>query len=166
MAGSADSGPTVLALAPAAVVQLYASRPAGPVRWRLLGANHRDLGRGAHDFMNGAQCLEAVQMLARRLDQAAPSLSRAADGRWTWRLVLDGGVVARSSHGFDRRLRCSDAVRRFIRLTAVAQLRPEVVVLEHGGPVALPRQLLGEHAAGAMRLAAVVLHFDGTDAPR
>ena len=137
-------------------IQLYRSVTRG-VRWRLLSGNHRDVARGASEHADAVHCLNALAVLAARLGEATTTLSRSDDGRWAWRLLLDGDSVAVSGHSFDRRGRCEDAVLRFADVMPYAEVRPAVVGLwGRGGhlpqrlrPVGIPRQV-GRHVRPAV----------------
>jgi hypothetical protein len=150
MAASADTGTPTWVPRPAGLhVQLYTLGPTGPVRWRMLSGNNRDLGRGVGDFADEESCLSAIKALLARMPELEPGLSRTADGRWSWRLVLDGVVAVTSGHGFDRRTRCEQAAIRFERLLPVAEVRPGVTVLAAPGRPPVSRALpVGNPAVG------------------
>ena len=113
--------------------QLYTLGRDGPVHWRLLSGNNRDLGRGSERFPDEETCLSTVQALLTRRDELEVGLSRTPDGRWGFTLSVDGEVVVASGHGFDRRTRCAQAARRFVQLAGEAELRHGVTALFASG---------------------------------
>jgi len=93
-----------------------AGRGAAPVRWRLLGANNRELGRGAGPFADLESCQAAVRDLVARVAGATPGIVGDADhtGAWSWRLDLDGHPVAVSWRTYLRHRECAYSLAHFI----------------------------------------------------
>lgn len=85
-----------------------------PVRWRLLGRNHRELGRSAHLFIDPAACRGAVFALKCRLDHARTVVVGDATGRWSWRLHVDGVPVAVGGRSYVRQRECLDNLNQFL----------------------------------------------------
>jgi hypothetical protein len=128
--------------------QFY-SRGEDGVHWRLLSANNRDSGQSGSSFADVASCRSALDELLKLLDMLKPSYSLVAGRRWEWRLTLDDVVLARSSRGFDRRLRCMAASEWFVRTAPVAVISSGVRIarnrlsnaaLDISRPFALPPQ--------------------------
>ena len=107
-------------LTPARVAAFGASaerpgrRGPGPVRWRLMGRNNRELGRSAQVFLDQAACRGAVVLLRRRIGEARPVVTGDGSGRWVWRLHLDGAPVAVVGRSYPRRRECLDNLRQFL----------------------------------------------------
>lgn len=114
-------------------------RPAGgavPIRaaaWRLIGGNNKDLGCSAADFESPAASRRAVLELRARIGDAVPLVTiDPQSSEWTWRLEVDGRVVARSARGYLRHRECLYNVSHFLGSVPVAALPGEPV-----GPAAL-----------------------------
>lgn len=134
MAGSAEELPGGrVAHSSALHFQLYRQGVEAPVRWRVLSANNRDMGRGAHDFVDEQACLDGIDHFLSHLDTLTISLARTPENRWAFRLVGKDEVVATSGHAFDRRTRCERAAARFLELIPTAEVRPGVALLTSAG---------------------------------
>ena len=139
-------------------VQVYSGIAGVPVRWRLLSGNHRDMGRGALDFPDEESCHIGIKEMVVALEQLVPSVVRATGNRWSWRLTLNGTVLATSGHTFDRRGRCEEACARFLQMLPGAEVRDGVSVLFSGGSSARaagsipgPRPGMGERWSAVHR---------------
>ena len=133
-ADSDDAGlPAGVARRPGLYFQLYVQGSKGPVRWRLLSGNRRDMGRGAVGFADEESCRAAIKDMLAHLEQLQPSLLPSDGHRWDFRLSYQGQLVVVSGHGFDRRNRCEQAARRFIELASDAEIRRGVTVLSTPG---------------------------------
>ena len=133
-AASDDAGPPAgAARRPGLYFQLYVQGSKGPVRWRLLNGNRRDMGRGAAGFADEESCRVAIKEMLAHLDQMQASLLPSAGHRWDFRLSYQGQVIVVSGHGFDRRNRCEQAARRFLKLASAAEIRGGVTVLSTPG---------------------------------
>jgi hypothetical protein len=148
MADSAERAPAD-ALAPHSGMhyQLYRQGVDGPVRWRLLSANNRDMGRGANSYLDEEACVLGIKVLMADIGRLAATLHRAPDNRWAFRLMSGDQVMVTSAHAFDRRNRCEVAAARFVELAPGAELRPGVALLPpasfargsvHAAPVGNP----------------------------
>lgn len=74
-----------------------ASADSGPLLWRLLGANNRELGRSARAYPDAASCERALVRLASSLDGSVSGVVPVADGfGWRWQVLCDGEVLASS----------------------------------------------------------------------
>ena len=110
--------------------QMYAHGTKPPVRWRLVSDNNRELGRGQVEYDDVESCRLGVKQFVYRLGEVSGGLVEAGPNRWRWQAVLDGVVVAQSSHTFDRRNRCGSARLAFLQLAPVARLRNEVLDID------------------------------------
>ncbi len=106
---------------------------AGPltVRWRLLAANHRCLGRSAtgHPDLGSAQ--DHLAVVLAWLDRATTRCDWVCSGpvsRWSWSLVHDGEAAAVSPRGYQRRVECELALRQFLRLATQAEVLPDLAI--------------------------------------
>lgn len=122
MADSADRGAGLH-------FHLYSGPPSGGVRWRLLGGNNRELGRGAVVYPDAVSCRAGLARTLVELPTMEPAVIRLDHTRWTWRLRLDGVDVVGSGHAFDRRPRCEEAWERFVRFAPMAPVREGVTVM-------------------------------------
>lgn len=121
----ADSGITRPHPGGVAHFEMY-SRGGGAVYWRLLSANNRDSGHSESGFADVDACRRGLNILLDLLDELRPSYTLTADHRWEWTLARDDVVLARSSHSFDRRLRCVAASEWFIRTAPLATVSTAV----------------------------------------
>ncbi|MDQ2837484.1 MAG: hypothetical protein M3Y42_13695 [Actinomycetota bacterium] len=108
--------------------QLYRSSIASPVRWRLLGGNHRPIGRSPLDFPDVAECLLSLAELVRRLPELDGHLGRVPGNQWSWRLSHLGTEVAIAAHPYDRQIRCLHAQTQFRQRAATARIDEAVMI--------------------------------------
>lgn len=135
------------------------ARPAGgavPIRsaaWRLIGGNNRDLGCCPAEFADHEASRLAVLELRSRIAEAVPMITiNPQTSEWTWRLELDGRVVARSVRGYLRHRECLYNVSHFLGSVPVAALP---------GEPADPAALLAAKApAAAMAWMAAILAIE------
>ena len=105
------------------------TEPANWTAWRLLGRNNRELGRSPAVFSTVPECVAAVDRLKAVIGEAVRLLSvDDRDGRWCWRLVVDGAPVAVSSRSYHRQRECVYNLEQFI--VAVADAETPVVTRE------------------------------------
>ena len=89
--------------------------------WRVSGANHRELGRGLEVYPDLDGVLSAIEALQSGIDRTVLSLIIApAGGHWTWRMSLDGRLVAMSSRAYYRQRECAYAAAAFTTSVRVA----------------------------------------------
>ena len=107
-------------------------RPSGgaiPIRsaaWRLIGGNNRDLGCSPAEFESLEVSRQAVLRLRSRITEAVPLVTiDPQSSEWTWRLEIDGVVVARSARGYLRHRECLYNVSHFLGSVPVAALPGE-----------------------------------------
>lgn len=108
--------------------QLYRTSPHGPVRWRLLGGNNRQLGRSALDHEDVPDCLAALGNLVSALSELSGRVDRQPPNLWVWRLAHDGREVAVSAHPYDRQIRSQHGMTQFLARAAVARIDAAVMV--------------------------------------
>ena len=109
-------------------VQIYTLATAGPVRWRLLTGNNREIGRGVAAFEDVDACRAEFARVVANLGALVTSCQPAVSHRWTWRLSLDGAAVVVAAHTFDRRARCELAAGQFVREAPRALVRTRVLL--------------------------------------
>ena len=95
-------------------IQLYASDGNSPIRWRLLGGNNRELGRGSGEFVDVASCRASIDHLKAVLAELEQNVQRRGPNHWSWSLSLAGVRVATSSAQYPRLIRCRQALTQFI----------------------------------------------------
>jgi hypothetical protein len=93
------------------------------VHWRLLSRNNRSGGRSSTGFASAAACKLGIARLVDALAELQPQHVLTADNRWNWALLLGDETLARSSHSFDRRIRCVAACDWFYRTAPEATIR-------------------------------------------
>jgi hypothetical protein len=93
------------------------------VHWRLLSRNNRDGGQSSSGFADAAACRIGLARLREVVGQLQPQHVLARDNRWNWALLLGDEILARSSHSFDRRVRCVAACEWFYRTAPLATIR-------------------------------------------
>ncbi|MGW1884825.1 hypothetical protein [Streptomyces sp. NPDC001970] len=108
------------------VVRVSPQRPDGgekPVGWRLVGANNRELGRGAEAFGSLAECQAAVGELREKVAGARLLMSMSdAASNWTWRVEIEGRVFAVAGRPYLRQRECQFNLNQFLAAVPVAQL--------------------------------------------
>jgi hypothetical protein len=93
--------------------QLFAADWKSDVRWRLLSANNRELGRSYLAHPNAEACVLAIKEMVVVLDELTAQVRRKAGNLWQWMLVFDDAPVAVSGHAYDRQIRSQEAAGRF-----------------------------------------------------
>jgi hypothetical protein len=102
------------------------------VRWRLLSRNNRDGGQSSSGFADAAACRLSISRLRDVVDHLQPQHMLTADNRWNWALLLGDEILARSSHSFDRRIRCVSACEWFYRTAPLATIGDGLRVVRGG----------------------------------
>jgi hypothetical protein len=105
--------PATAPLASGAHFQLFAQDERSAIYWRLLSGNNRELGRGALPHTDLETCLLAIKQLLDAIDELSPDIRRKDGHLWQWSLLADAEVVVTSSHAYDRRIRCVQAMEHF-----------------------------------------------------
>lgn len=104
-----------------------ASAAGGDIRWRLISANHRDLGRSAVLYDQVAAAMLAIEGLIAGLGRVERTLACSNDdGLWRWALRLDDLEVAGASRGYRRRIECELSVKQFVALSADSSVNPQL----------------------------------------
>jgi hypothetical protein len=93
--------------------QLFALDERSAVRWRLLSANNRELGRGYAAHTGSEACIVAIAAMLERLDDLVAQTRRRDGNLWRWALVADEVLVVVGGHGYDRQIRSEEAAGRF-----------------------------------------------------
>jgi hypothetical protein len=86
---------------------------AGVVGWRVIGANNRELGRGARPSRGVDEALQAVQRAQLTIGGQVGRVAMIACGGWLWRLSLDEDTVAVSGRGYHRQRECEYSLEQF-----------------------------------------------------
>lgn len=108
--------------------QLFSTRLSAPVHWRLLSGNNREAARGAVEYVDADVCRVAIKQMLANLDEFQSRIRRIGTNQWRWELVYPDGPVAASGHGFDRQIRCEQAIRRFLLAAPDAHIGAMVMV--------------------------------------
>jgi hypothetical protein len=91
--------------------------------WRVSGANHRELGRGTEVYADLLAVLNAIETFQGCIDRVALSFLIAPPGsHWTWRMSLDGRLVAMSSRAYYRQRECAYGATVFTASVRVAPI--------------------------------------------
>lgn len=109
-------------------VQLFAETDHDVVRWRLLGGNNRELGRGRESFADPESCWLVIKQLQTDADDVQPTIRRVGSHSWSWQLMRGDDVIAESSHAYDRRIRCEQAMAHFAAQLRDAVISPEILL--------------------------------------
>ena len=107
--------PATAPLPSGAHFQLFAQDGKSAISWRLLSGNNRELGRGAVSHPDLETCLLAIKQMLESLEALSPDVRRKDAHLWQWSLLDDDDVVVTSSHAYDRRIRCLQALDHFRR---------------------------------------------------
>lgn len=100
---------------------------AGDIRWRLISANHRDLGRSVSIYDDVLAAVHAIDGLVAGLARVERSLTCSHDdGLWRWAVRLDDADVAGASRGYRRRIECELSVKQFLALAAASTVNPQL----------------------------------------
>jgi hypothetical protein len=118
---------------------------AGLVGWRVLGANNRELGRGAVPFWGVDEAYQAVHEAQTVVERTVTRFWADELGGWFWNISLDGEQLAVSSRGYRRQRECIYSMEQFrehfpnARVAASHSLRPPSTSC---GSLALPSVLV------------------------
>ena len=113
-------------------VHLYSSQTSGEVRWRLLGGDNRELGRGLLAYRDVEECRTGLARTILELPSLVPAVMRVDHRHWGWRLRSGSLDVVGSGHPFDRRPRCEEACARFVQMAPHAVVRDGLTVMPYG----------------------------------
>lgn len=106
---------------------LYATTSDAPVRWRLLSANNREIGRGLIDYPDAESSCMAIKELQRDVVLLDRRIRRIEPNRWLWEVYQGRLPVAMSGRPFDRLIRCEQSVERFVGQFADAAVNATVI---------------------------------------
>ena len=118
------------AVAGQAHIQLYAQTAVSAVRWRLLGGNNRELGRGTGEYSNADVARRAIRRLQQSAGDLEHNLQRGGASSWSWVLSLDGVAIATSGHRYDRLIRCRQGLAHFVEQLARCDVGPGVMLTQ------------------------------------
>lgn len=108
-------------------ILLYTTTQGAPVRWRLLSANNREIGRGLLDYPDPETSRIAIRELQRDVVLLDQRIRRIEPNRWLWEVYQARVPVAMSGRPFDRLIRCEQAVDRFVGQFANATVSGTVI---------------------------------------
>lgn len=108
--------------------QLYRTAVDAPVGWRLLGGNHRPIGRSVGTFADPAECLQALAMVLTLLDVLECVVGRQPLNQWGWLLRHQGADLVASAHSYDRQVRALNAQAQFRSQAAIARINETVML--------------------------------------
>jgi len=90
------------------------------VAWRLLGGNHRELGRSPTVFADVAAARHSARSLQALIAQSRPHVRSVPTGLWTWRLLVDDVPVAASGRTYARQREAAYSVSAFVAAVPLA----------------------------------------------
>lgn len=86
---------------------------AGAIGWRVIGANNRELGRGALPAGSVDEACQAVRAAQLTFDRQMSRVLLDAGAFWSWHMSLDGHPVTVSSRGYHRQRECDYSLEQF-----------------------------------------------------
>ncbi len=110
--------------------QLFALDGKTNIRWRLLSANNRELGRSYSTHPTTDECFAAIISMVAALDGLVVTTRRRDQSLWEWLLFDADRPIAMSGRGHDRQIRSIEAAARF---RCYASLAPVSDALAHTG---------------------------------
>jgi hypothetical protein len=108
--------------------QLFAQDDRSDIRWRLLSANNRELGRGCETYRTAENCMLAIKHLIGQLDDLVPHIRRREGNLWQWSLVIASVPIVIGAHAYDRQVRSQEAASRFLRDASDARLGERITL--------------------------------------
>jgi hypothetical protein len=111
----------------AAHFQIFALDGKTDIRWRLLSANNRELGRGYSLHETAGECVAAIKAMVDGLGDLVALTRRREGNLWQWVLYADDEPVAVSGHNYDRQIRSQEAVDRFRSQAGSARIGETIV---------------------------------------
>lgn len=85
------------------------------MRWFLVSSNNRQLGQDVALSKGYAECRAAAIRIKQIRTRLHPQMSTSQhDGRWVWRLALDGVPMATASRSYLRVRECEYNLSRFL----------------------------------------------------
>lgn len=112
----------------APVFQLYRFNGETDLWWRLISPNGRGLGRAVAAFTSAVDARTSLTAVVEHAAELELGVRLTADYRWHWTARLGGEALAEGIGDQDRRVRCTDAGRRFQLLAPVAVVEAETAV--------------------------------------
>ncbi len=108
--------------------QMFAADGKSALRWRLLSANNRELGRAWSYQPDTETCLLAIKQMLEQLDGLLLQTRRREGNVWQWMLCADESPIAISGHTYDRQVRAIEAAARFRAHAATARIGANVML--------------------------------------
>ena len=113
---------------PALIIQLFTTRRHGPVQWRVLARNHREVARGAETYGTPEDARRALAELLHDPLALSGSCFLVRPHTWKWDLTHSDRLVACSSRVFDRQPRCQAALQHATTNLASALLVDKIAL--------------------------------------
>jgi uncharacterized protein YegP (UPF0339 family) len=107
--------------------QLYALDGRSDIRWRLLAANNRELGRGYSAHVSVEACVAAIAEMVAVLDDLVARVRRRNGDSWQWTLDCGNESIVVGSQAYDRQIRSEQAATRFRMQASAAPIRIAVI---------------------------------------
>ena len=95
------------------------------VAWRLVGSNHRELGRSAAVFDTADAAREGIAAVRSGIEDAV-AITEALRRMWGWQLHVGGVPAVVSSRLYQRARDCADSLATAMDSIKVAELRDAV----------------------------------------
>jgi hypothetical protein len=111
------------------------------VGWRVIGANNRELGRGARPYWLVQEAYQAIHEAQVAIDRMTTRFWTNDAGQWFWNVSLDDEQIATSSRGYTRQRECVFSAAQFRRLLPGAKTAAPHIAAPRatvGGQVILP----------------------------
>lgn len=95
------------------------------VAWRVVGGNHREIGRSAGVFVDADAARDNIASVRDSIEDAVAS-TEAVRGLWGWQLYIDGLPMVVSSRVYRRARDCGDSLATAVAGIRIAELRDVV----------------------------------------
>lgn len=83
--------------------------------WRLVSKNNRVLGTSPVDFENIGAAAAAAVVVREQVSVGSVDVSLDGVAKWRWAITdPGGGLLAIAARGYERRVGCQQAARRFV----------------------------------------------------
>ncbi len=102
--------------------QLFAWDGKTDIRWRVLSANNRELGRSYSAVRTAEECLAEIAVMVAALAELVTITRRREENLWQWTLLSGNRPVAMGGHAYDRQIRSQEAASRFRSQAASARV--------------------------------------------
>jgi hypothetical protein len=83
------------------------------IGWRAIGANNRELGRGAHPSRSVDEACQALQAARLTFGRQVARVTLDAEAGWSWHISLDAEPLAVSARRYHRQRECEYSLEQF-----------------------------------------------------